>query len=753
MLSGPVRAIHSDAAAQSRQPRQPRQPRAPRTKSTPHPTASTSEPSQSAPLVPPEPVSDLSSEHPDGARAGSTPSSPRSPSAAPSGSPGSAPVPQQPRRDRLSFFEEDYLLDPLRDVRKSNVSEPEIKARLRHYNLPTPKLQHRVQYNRDPFSLHPREDHFSYPSVTADNLAGDKQRPRGVRMLARDFVHDALYNPFYGYFSRQAVLLPHFSDAQVEQNDVLQGRKNAPTLTYKRAMERLGPLVGDKGEFKFNDIKGDAAFTNAVASRYQAFEDRVEQLDTVRTVEVVKRRKEVLERQLKEKNLPSKEVDKRLKDLELTYEASKYKTALQFVRSKGVRPESGKGLDLAQAWGRASQLKSQSDELEEPDVMAMAARQVWHTPTELFKPYFSEAVARYLVNEYKMGLYPYEDLVIYEIGAGSGALAEGILTYLREREPQVYSRTRYGIIEISSRLSKQQKIRLKSFIADGRVEVHKKDVLQWGQPVQEPCFVIALEVFDNLAHDVVRWDTANLQPYQGVVSIDETGDYEELWEPVQDPAIKRYLRLLEELQVHSGNSLTPLPLARSALPWYARYLPPKTRAYLAKEVPLWPNLTEPMYIPTAALRLLDNLKRFFPQHRLVMSDFNYLPDTIGGTNAPVVQTRLKGTSVAVTKYTVMQGFFDIFYPTDFEVLKAVYMRVMADQPGAGGAPADNYLNSFSNAFYYSSATGRSPMHRAEPRILSQAAFLSAHADVAKTRLSDGTNPMLSWYRNVSWFLT
>lgn len=727
-VASSARCIHQNAAAHSRHPK-------PHKRT--HAAASPTQQSQVRP-APQEELKAHGSKLPDAET--STPLS------------GSASNNTLKKRDRVTIFEDPYLLDTSREVRQGNLTDPATKRKLENEGRSaTPTMHHRVQYNRDPFSLHPREDHFHYPSVTADDLAKNKERPKGVRMLAREFIHDSLYHPFYGYFSRQAVLLPHFAEAEHERKQILQGEVEPPSPMYQRAMQELAPLMGTNGEFRFGNIKNEDTFTRALSRRYQAFEEKAERIEAIRAYEVVARRNAVIARQLKEKNLPPAELAKRLKDLDLMLEASKFKSANEFVRSRGYRAETTKGIELARAWGRAAQVKTHSDELQEPDVMAMAARQVWHTPTELFKPYFAEGLARYLVNEYKMGLYPYEDLVIYEIGAGSGALAEGILTYLQDHEPQVYSRTRYGIIEISSRLAQQQQQRLQKFVNDGRVEVHKKDVLQWGQPVHEPCFVVALEVFDNLAHDAVRYDAVTLEPYQGIVSIDEEGDFEELWEPVQDPTIKRYLRLLADISDKGSKPFAVSP-ATAALPWYGRYLSPRLRKSLAEQVPFWPNLTQAHYIPTAALQLLDNLKAFFPQHRLVMSDFNYLPDTIGGRNAPVVQTRLRGESVAVSKLPVLQGFFDIFFPTNFDELKAIYMEIVnTDRPLVHDG--DSAFNSFSNAFYYSSATGRLPGQGVNPRILSQAEFIKAHADIQRTALADGTNPMLSWYRNVSWFLT
>ena len=35
----------------------------------------------------------------------------------------------------------------------------------------------------------------------------------------------------------------------------------------------------------------------------------------------------------------------------------------------------------------------------------------WHTPTELFHPYYGEALARYILVNYKLNVYPYNDLI------------------------------------------------------------------------------------------------------------------------------------------------------------------------------------------------------------------------------------------------------------------------------------------------------------------------------------------------------
>jgi SAM-dependent MidA family methyltransferase len=45
------------------------------------------------------------------------------------------------------------------------------------------------------------------------------------------------------------------------------------------------------------------------------------------------------------------------------------------------------------------------------------------------------------VSDYKLKHYPYEDFIIYEMGAGNGTLMCNIMDYLRDEEPEVYERT------------------------------------------------------------------------------------------------------------------------------------------------------------------------------------------------------------------------------------------------------------------------------------------------------------------------
>ena len=223
------------------------------------------------------------------------------------------------------------------------------------------------------------------------------------------------------------------------------------------------------------------------------------------------------------------------------------------------------------------------------------------------------------------------------MGAGNGTLMLNILDYILDTEPDVYNRTKFKIIEISSSLASLQARHLLR-TADSRghaskVEIINKSIFEWDQTVSSPCFFLAMEVFDNFAHDAIRYDLQTEEPLQSTVLIDSHGDFYDFYSPLLDPVAARFLRVRNAAT--GGNY--PHPLSSSRL-----------LRSLRTRVPFMPNLSNPEYIPTRLLQFFDILAKYFPAHRLVTSDFYSLPDTIKGINAPVVQTRYKRRTVPVT---------------------------------------------------------------------------------------------------------
>ncbi|KZT25250.1 DUF185-domain-containing protein [Neolentinus lepideus HHB14362 ss-1] len=510
-------------------------------------------------------------------------------------------------------------------LRVQNDEQRERERRIRN-----PDDIHKDKFNYNPevsFTEEPNVEHVQYPTVTANDLESRDTPPTEVRMLVRDFIEDSLYNPNYGYFPRQAVILDP-------------------------------PSAG----FDFPSLRNVVQFEKKVTEKYISY----------------------------------------------GYDTS------------------GPG------------------------------RQIWHTPTELFKPWYGHAIAKCFISEYLLKYFPYEDFVIYEIGAGNGTLASNILDYIRDNHPDVYDRTRYNIVEISGRMVEVQKERLCE--SHPCVTVNHQSVFHWTKREPAPCFFIAMEVIDNFAHDLIRYDLRTLEPYQGWVTIDHNGDFGMHYTRVSDPLIRSFLDVRRRLK-------HPLPIR----PVFQKY-PALRRAYA--NLPLAPNLSEEEYIPTRLLSLLLTLRNYFPRHRLLLSDFHSLPDTIPGRNAPVVQTRFRNTTVPCTTLFVKQGYFDIFFPTDFERLRDMYELILSEPLGPSQSTSVNRAlphtssasslslgSDFFSSYYPKnrrtpldgvvSASGL-PVGERKSSVFTHAEFLQRYADLKMTRLKSGENPMLEYYQNVKF---
>jgi SAM-dependent MidA family methyltransferase len=371
--------------------------------------------------------------------------------------------------------------------------------------------------------------------------------------------------------------------------------------------------------------------------------------------------------------------------------------ALQVIKRPTSGTESSKPEDK-----NKNKTTDKSQDVEDYQIVKPSL-QLWHTPTELFQPFYGEALARHILVNYKLNNFPYDDLVIYEAGAGNGTLTLNILDFLEKNEPEVYARTKYKIIEISSKLFKKQNSRLDRH--KDKVEIINKSILEWNTLVNEPCFFIALEVFDNLSHDVVRYDIDTKQPYQGYVVIDEHNDFHEYYSPELEPLTKEFLKLREQ-------SALPIRKLKNH-PAFQFYPWMKIRNILN---PLRNNLSEPEYIPTRLYKLFTILEKYFPQHQILASDFSHFDKTIRGYNSPTVQTMYKDNMVNTDSYMVEQGYFDIMFPTDFKSINEMYKQV----------------------------TGKNSS------TCSHADFLRQWAEIEKTKTKSGENPMLELYSNADF---
>ena len=159
---------------------------------------------------------------------------------------------------------------------------------------------------------------------------------------------------------------------------------------------------------------------------------------------------------------------------------------------------------------------------------------------------------------------------------------------------------------------------------------------------------------------MVRYDLETLEPLQAVVSVDATGDYSLLYEPVTDPVIRRYLGYR---RLVTGNTESPSIPSSAGPPVNPLLLKSPLLRRIYTSLPFAPNLSPPEFIPTKQMLFLEKLRETLPFHRLLVSDFDSLPDAVKGRNGPVVQTRYNGEMVPCETFLVKPGYFDIFFPT------------------------------------------------------------------------------------------
>jgi hypothetical protein len=123
--------------------------------------------------------------------------------------------------------------------------------------------------------------------------------------------------------------------------------------------------------------------------------------------------------------------------------------------------------------------------------------------------------------------------------------------------------------------------------------------------------------------------------------------------------------------------------------------------------------------------------------------------------------------VPCSTYLVQPGYFDIFFPTDFELLRDMYRFVMSTPPSRdlephGGRPSPLGTTASSlrlGSSFFSSASSRSTSNSNFPRadgergrakVFTHKEFMEMYADVQATTLRNGENPMLDFYQNVKF---
>ncbi|KAL8486845.1 hypothetical protein ACS0TY_023050 [Phlomoides rotata] len=341
----------------------------------------------------------------------------------------------------------------------------------------------------------------------------------------------------------------------------------------------------------------------------------------------------------------------------------------------------------------------------------------WFTPVELFKPWYAHGIAEAILRTTNLSV----PLKIYEIGGGSGTCAKGVMDYIKLNAPtRIYDSMTYTSVEISSSLAQKQLEtvgEVNSHLAKFKVECRDAaDPNGWGLE-EQPCWVIMLEVLDNLPHDLI-YSKNQVSSWMEVwvENRHDRSELSELYKPLEDPLIESCMEVLDLSKDGKTHGSMVGSVAKSIL---AKVFPRPRRCWL----------------PTGCLKLLQVLHGALPKMSLIASDFSFLPDVrIPGERAPLVASKKDGTSSDHNNYLDAQGDADIFFPTDFWLLERL----------------DHYCTGCLNKNEHkSSKKGK----KRRTLTLDTSAFMEEFGLPSKTRTRDGYNPMLEDFKNTKFYLS
>ena len=130
-------------------------------------------------------------------------------------------------------------------------------------------------------------------------------------------------------------------------------------------------------------------------------------------------------------------------------------------------------------------------------------KNAWVTPAELFKPYYSYSVANCML--YQLENQRERKLRVIEIGPGTGSFADGVLDFLRNYNLQLYRNSEYTFVEISAELAAECEALMwrnhPDLCKNGQIKILNGSVLDVETKVKDFCFVVGMEILDNMPHD------------------------------------------------------------------------------------------------------------------------------------------------------------------------------------------------------------------------------------------------------------
>lgn len=311
------------------------------------------------------------------------------------------------------------------------------------------------------------------------------------------------------------------------------------------------------------------------------------------------------------------------------------------------------------------------------------------TPTQIFQPYYGWVLAEYLLGVMRAKFDPSEPLVIYEIGAGTGALSVSVLDFLAEHYPSVYNACEYHVIDLNPMMVPILRNRLVHHYH--RVKIHNISILNWREHEPRRCIVLGMELLSAMPHDSVVWNGEGVlsECWFDFIQKDNLSTCMDRHLSAKDPVILRYMRYLNWMQEETFHSLKVLCLTggrENIDPDRWGSLEPGVYDSNILSITKLINQHNPFrtaWIPTASMLMFETLAEFFPRHHCFFADWSNVVYGLPGYNGPLCQTKMRLAKDLYSRRATEQlnsnaGMVDICFPTNFDDLQHVYGKICGE---------------------------------------------------------------------------
>lgn len=351
------------------------------------------------------------------------------------------------------------------------------------------------------------------------------------------------------------------------------------------------------------------------------------------------------------------------------------------------------------------------------------------TPIELFSPYLSRAIANRIYAVSPRGA----KVNVVEIGAGRGTLAKDMLRHWSEIVPEFLRDISYSIVEISPTLASLQTRTLTHWVSTGHVRIYNADAQVWLDSLKHDaelweklghnhCHVVAMEVLDNMPHDLVRIADDAIE--QATILF-HNGSFKD--------SLSRSVEWISDVEKETSEALQMFQMLESAGHSRSVSTFPSPPSFLNVFRSHFEHLLgggkREVWVPTGSYQLIRALTTALPHANLTVADFDSFPGALSGENGPVIQSVGRGSAIVYDSIeTAPFGKVDILFPTNFDALVRGHRRLCEKQ-------------GFSGSHVYS--------------VTSQQQFFDENAfeeDKTNSSCSDGYNPILLDFENASFLL-